>query len=72
MWVQSECLGCVPCLPSSCPLVQRWAGLSGIQDLPDAGGGPLMVRSLPFGRFTALPLVHCLQMWLYFAFLGGF
>ena len=28
--------------------------------------------ALPFARFIALSLVRCLQIWLYFAFLGRF
>ena len=73
MWVQSGCgAGLELCLPIF--IVSsggRWAGLRA-QDLPDAGGGPLAVCSLPFIRSLALPLVHCLQIWLYFAFFRGF
>lgn len=31
-----------------------------------------VLLSLPFVRFVALSSVRCLQIWLYFAFLGGF
>ena len=46
----------------ACPLVQacRLSGLS----------SPFVACSLPFVRYLALLLVHCLQIWLYFAFLG--
>ena len=40
---------------------------------PDGGRpDPLVVCSPPFVLFVALPLVRCLQIWLYFAFLGRF
>ena len=52
----------------ACPLVQAFEG-----------AGPAECRRLssgrvfpPFVRFTALRLVHRLQIWLYFAFLGRF
>ena len=34
-------------------------GASRLQDLPDAGGGPPVVCSLPFGRLVALLAVQC-------------
>ena len=43
-----------------------------MQDLRSACVGPLVVCSVAFVRFPALLSVHCLQIWLYFAFLGGF
>lgn len=64
-------LGLVVCL-FGVPTGPEVGRASRLQDLPDAGGGPLVVCSLPFVRFTALLLLVCLQIWLYFAFLGGF
>ena len=61
--------------PLACPLVAggrvHWVQvvrLSRLQDLLDAGGGPLVVCSLPFVSFVALHLVRCLRICLYFAF----
>ena len=42
----------------ACPLVAEVGRASRLQDLPDAGGGPLVVCSLHFGRFAAL-LLRC-------------
>ena len=48
-------------------------GLSLVQVCRVSGLFPAFVAcSLPFVRFPALPLSGCLQIWLYFAFLGGF
>ena len=48
----------------------HWSRGCRLQDLPDAGSGPLVVRSLPFVRFPALLAVHLLEIWLYLAFNG--
>ena len=50
----------------------RLAVFRGLQDLKEVGSGPLVVCSLPFARFLALCLSCRLQIWLYFAILGGF
>ena len=42
--------------------------LSRLQDLPEVGSGPIVVRSMHFVRFTALCLSCRLRIWLYFAF----
>ena len=34
--------------------------LSMLQDLPEVGSGPLVVCSMPFARFPALLVVHCI------------
>ena len=72
MWVQivqvsPALLGCLYCVR-----LGICVGSLGFQDLPEVGSGPLVVCSPPFVRFTALRLVHRLQIWLYFAFLGRF
>ena len=41
---------------------------SRLQDLPEVGSGPLVVRSPPFARLSALCLSCRLRIWLYFAF----
>ena len=68
MWVLV--VGLVVLVVSAFWRVHLWqvVGSLGIQDLPEVGSGPLVVRSLPFVRSLALPLVHRLQMWFYLAF----
>ena len=56
------------CLPFIVPTGPEVGRASRLQDQPDAGGGPLVVRSLPFGRLPALLVVGWLQIWLYLAF----
>ena len=58
---------CPDCLPFGVP---TWCRLAGLQASGPAGvgSGPLVVCSLHFGRFAALLVVDCLQIWLYFAF----
>lgn len=64
------------CVWSCAPLVVAFIVSTGpevcrrsrIQDLPEVGSGPLVVRSPPFVRFTALRLSCRLRIWLYFAF----
>ena len=64
------------CVGSCAPLVVAFIVSTGpevcrrsrIQDLPEVGSDPLVVRSMPFVRFTALCLSCRLQIWLYFAF----
>ena len=58
----------VGCLPFGVPTGPEVGGASRHQDLPDAGGGPLVACSLTFGRFAALLLVCWLEIWLCFAF----
>ena len=55
------------CVVSCAPLVVAFivstgpevCRLSRLQDLLEVGSGPLVVRSMPFARFTALLVVHC-------------
>ena len=47
----------VACLPFGVPTGPEVGGASRLQDLPDAGSGPLVACSLPFGRFAALFLM---------------
>ena len=46
--------------------------LSRIQDLPEVGSGPLVVRPMPFVRFTALLFVVSLANMALFRVLRGF
>ena len=58
-------------LYSSCPLGYKY-NLSRLQDLPKCRRLSSGRVFPPFVRSLALSLVRCLQIWLYFAFLGGF
>ena len=51
-----------------CPLVQAFEGAGPEECLRWSSGRVFRL----FVRFVALPLVRCLQIWLYFAFLGRF
>ena len=67
--------GSVACLIlclSSCPLVAGGAGLSRLQDLPEVGSGPLVVRSVPLARSLALCFPAMLANMPLFAILRGF
>ena len=56
------------CVVSCAPLVVAFIVSTGpevgrrsrIQDLPSVGSGPLVVCSMPFARFPALLVVHCI------------
>ena len=60
-------VGWLPFIVPTCPEVGR---ASRLQDLLDAGSGPLVVRPLPFGRSPALLVVCWLEICLYLAFTG--
>ena len=55
----------------SCPLGQV-CRLFDAQDLPNGWRCSSGRVFPPFVRFLALSSLRCLQIWLYFAFLGGF
>ena len=50
----------------------RYAGSLMLKTYTSAGVCPLVVCPLLLSVFPALLSVHCLQIWLYFAFLGRF
>ena len=63
MWC--ECVwSCAPLvvafIVSTGPEVGRLSMLQDLPDLPEVGSGPLVVCSMPFARFPALLVVHCI------------